>query len=71
MAICRVTRADNVEFASLSHHLMLGSRHDHGVGWEVWLAVLIDHGNKGDHLQGAVSGADCASQTYTYLIQHA
>ena len=47
----------------LGHHLMLGSRHDHGVAWKVGLAILVDHSHKGDHLHKApypLSELDCA-----------
>ncbi len=47
---------------------MLGSRHDHGVGWEVGLAILIDHGHKGDHLHRALRIA--LHQTASTSIYH-
>ena len=64
----RVMRADSGAHALWGHNLLLGPWHDHGVGWEV-LAILIDHGNKRDHLQVAASATDCARlrQTCMYL----
>ena len=58
MSLTDGERRSTSAFAQCSEagHLLLGSRHDHGVGWEIGLAILINHSHEGDHLRPSIPG---------------